>query len=251
MISWYVPAASTFAPDVDHLIFLIAIIVGAWLIAAEAILFWFVFRFRARDGRRAEYIAGEDKRETRWVSHPHHAVMVFDVVIVIAALMVWNHMKLSLPDDAVPIRVIGQQWSWTFVQAGPDGRLDTADDIRTVDDLNVQVDRPYIFELHSRDVVHSFSVPAFRLLQDVMPGRVIYGWFTPTRVGTFDIQCTQICGIGHALMAGKVHVRTAEGQQAWMRDAEARAIATAVPALAPTSDPAEPAPAAGSEAMTR
>jgi cytochrome c oxidase subunit II len=242
MVSWYLPAASSFAPDVDHLIFLIAVIVGAWLIAAEVILFWFVFAFRARDGRRAEYIAGEDAREKRWVSHPHHAVLVFDVIIVVAALLVWHNMKLTLPDTAAPIRVIGQQWSWTFVQPGPDGRLDTADDIRTVDDLNVQVGRPYVFELHSRDVVHSFSVPAFRFMQDSMPGRVIYGWFTPTAVGTFDIQCAQICGIGHAMMAAKIHVRTGEDHQAWMREAQARAVATDVPARAPASDPARPAP---------
>jgi cytochrome c oxidase subunit II len=73
------------------------------------------------------------------------------------------------------VRVIAQQWAWTFVHAGPDGVLDTADDIRTVEDMHVQVNRVYHFELHSRDVVHSFSVPVFRLKQDAVPGRSIQG----------------------------------------------------------------------------
>jgi heme/copper-type cytochrome/quinol oxidase subunit 2 len=70
--------------------------------------------------------------------------------------------------------------AWTFVHAGPDGQLDTADDIRTVDSLNLQLNRRYHYELHSRDVLHSFSVPAFRLKQDAVPGRAIMGWFQPT-----------------------------------------------------------------------
>ncbi len=60
-----------------------------------------------------------------------------------------------------------------------------------------------ILELISRDVVHSFAVPAFRLKQDALPGRTITGWFTPHRLGTYDIQCTQMCGLGHGLMAGQ------------------------------------------------
>ena len=243
MISWHVASASSFAPDVDHLILLIGVIVGAWLIVAEAVLFGLIFKFRARDGVRAQYIAGEDKREHRWVSYPHYAVMVFDVVIVVAALIVWNNIKIATPANAEPVRIIAQQWAWTFVQAGPDGKLDTDDDIRTVDDLNVQVNKVYAFQLHSRDVLHSFSVPAFRLMQDAVPGREIDGWFKATEVGTFDIQCAQICGLGHALMPGHLHVRTAEAHLAWMRQAEATALATDVPPKAPATDPAMPGPA--------
>jgi cytochrome c oxidase subunit 2 len=248
MTSWHILEASSFAPDIDHLILLIAVIVGAWFVAAELILFGFIFKFRARDGVKSQYIAGEDKRQKRWISYPHYAVLVFDVVIVVGALQVWNTIKVSTPPTQETIRVISQQWAWTFVHPGPDGKLDTADDIRTVEDLNVEVNKTYLFELHSRDVLHSFSIPVFRLKQDAVPGRVITGWFKPTQVGTFDIQCAEICGFGHGLMPGRIHVQTAADHQAWMQQAEATAMATAVPGIAPQYDPSLGPPPAAAEA---
>ncbi|MCC7008534.1 MAG: cytochrome c oxidase subunit II [Acidobacteria bacterium] len=218
MISWFVPQASTFAADVDSLIFLILVIVGAWFLLAEAVLFWLILRFRKREGVRSKYVTGDVKSEKRWVSYPHYAVLVFDVVIVVAALRVWNDVKVTDPVPEETVRVVSQQWAWTFVHAGPDGRLDTADDIKTVDDLYVQQNRTYRFELHSKDVLHSFSVPAFRLKQDAVPGRMIAGWFKPTLAGDFDIQCAEICGIGHGLMPARIHVQTATAHQEWLRE---------------------------------
>jgi len=171
-------------------------------------------------------------------------VLVFDIVILIAALRVWNDIKVATPTTQETVRVIAQQWAWTFVHAGPDNQLDTADDITTIDDLNVQVNKVYQFELHSRDVLHSFSVPAFRLKQDAVPGRVIRGWFTPTLTGTFDVQCAEICGIGHGLMPARIHVQTAEQHAAWL------ANPTSVPAPALVAD-ASPAAAAGTVAGSR
>ncbi len=130
--------------------------------------------------------------------------------------MVWYNIKQVMPPADETVRVIGQQWAWSFQQAGPDGVLDTADDIRTVGELHVKVNTTYHFELMSRDVVHSFAVPAFRLKQDALPGRTITGWFRPNRVGTYDIQCTQMCGIGHALMAGRIIVETPQDHAAWL-----------------------------------
>ena len=216
MISWYLVQASSFAADVDNLILLVGVIVGVWFVAAELLFFWLLYRFRARPGVAGQYVAGEDKREKRWVSYPHYAVLVFDIIIVVAALRVWNDIKIASPPADERVRVIAQQWAWTFVHTGPDGQLDTADDIRTVDSLNLQLDRTYHYELHSRDVLHSFSVPVFRLKQDAVPGRAITGWFQPTLVGEFDVQCAEICGIGHGLMPARVHVRSAEAHAAWM-----------------------------------
>lgn len=216
MIERYLPSASTSAPQIDGLIVLIAVIVGVWFLLAEIVLVGLVVRFRAREGVRARYVTGEGWREKRWVSYPHYAVLAFDVVIVVAALWVWNNVKIATPPVDETVRIVSQQWAWTFVHAGPDGELDTSDDIRTVDDLHVERGRTYRFELHSRDVVHSFSVPAFRLKQDAVPGRVITGWFTPTLTGTFDIQCAEMCGIGHGLMPGRVHVESPEEHAAWM-----------------------------------
>jgi cytochrome c oxidase subunit 2 len=121
--------------------------------------------------------------------------------------------------------VIGQQWAWSFVHPGPDGKLDTPDDIATVDELHIQTDTVYHFKLEARDVLHSFSVPVFRLKQDAVPGRIITGWFEATKTGTFDIQCAEICGIGHGVMAGRIVIETAEQHVAWM---EGRPPATLV-----------------------
>ncbi|HKC54477.1 MAG TPA: hypothetical protein VKC35_00085 [Vicinamibacterales bacterium] len=219
MISWYVTQASSYAADVDDLFLLIALIVGAFFLAAEFVLFWLIVKFRARPGVKARYLAGEKTSETRWVSYPHYLVLVFDIIIVAAALRVWFDVKIDLPPAEERVRIIAQQWAWTFVHAGPDGQLDTADDIRTVNVLNLQVSRLYHFELHSKDTLHSFSVPAFRLKQDAVPGRSIVGWFRPTVTGEFDIQCAELCGIGHGLMAARVRIRSAAAQAAWMETA--------------------------------
>ncbi len=103
-----------------------------------------------------------------------------------------------------------------FSEAGADGVMDTADDVRSVGELHVKVDTTYHFELISRDVVHSFAIPAFRLKQDALPGRTITGWFRPNRLGTYDIQCTQMCGLGHGLMAGRIIVESPQDHAAWL-----------------------------------
>jgi cytochrome c oxidase subunit 2 len=219
MISWYVTQASSYATEVDSLILQIALIVGAFFLAAEFVLFWLIVKFRARPGVKARYITGEKKTEAKWVSYPHYLVLVFDIIIVAAALRVWFDVKIDLPPAEERVRIIAQQWAWTFVHAGPDGVLDTSDDIRTVNVLNLQVNRLYHFELHSKDTLHSFSVPAFRLKQDAVPGRAIVGWFRPTVTGEFDVQCAELCGIGHGLMPARVRIRSAAAQAAWMEDA--------------------------------
>ena len=232
MISWFVTQASSYAADVDGLILLVALIIAPFFLAAEFVLVWLVVKFRARPGVKARYITGEKASETRWVTYPHYLVLVFDVIIVVAALRVWSDVKMDLPPAEERVRIIAQQWAWTFVHAGADGQLDTGDDIRTVNMLNLQANRLYHYELQSRDVLHSFSVPAFRLKQDAVPGREIVGWFRPTITGEFDIQCAEICGIGHGLMPARVRIRSAVEQAAWLETAPRMpALASGTPAV--------------------
>jgi cytochrome c oxidase subunit 2 len=237
MLERYLTAASTYAHSIDHLFILIAVIVGFWLIAAETMLFALVFRFRAKDGRPTQYITGEEKHLKRWITIPHMLVLVCDVVIIVGAISVWYHIKQDMPVADETVRVIGQQWAWSFQQAGPDGVMDTADDIRSVGELHVKVNTTYHFELVSRDVVHSFAIPAFRLKQDALPGRTITGWFRPNRLGTYDIQCTQMCGIGHAMMAGRIIVETPQDHAAWLMHNSSPAVSGQQQALpAPSAD---------------
>ena len=217
MLERFATGASTYAQEIDHLIFLIGALVGFWLIVAEGVFFALIFKYRHREGRRSQYVTEEDGNLKRWISIPHLLVIACDVVIIVAAIRVWINVKQTMPPADQTVRIVSQQFSWSFQLPGADGVLDTADDIRTVDELHVKVNTTYHFELQARDVVHSFSVPTFRLKQDAVPGRTITGWFRPTRPGTYDIQCTQMCGIGHALMAGRIVVETPQEHAAWIR----------------------------------
>ena len=218
MIEYYLPAASTYASDIDNLIWLILILVGFWFVLSEAAFFYFIFRFRKKEGVPAQYISGEEKSQKRWITIPHFLVLLCDVVIVVPAVMIWYNVKQDLPDADFTVRVISQQWAWTFVHPGPDGKIDTADDITKINELHVQKDTLYHYKLESLDVMHDFSVPVFRLKQDAIPGRVITGWFEPTLEGEWDIQCAEICGIGHGIMGARIFVESADQHAAWMAE---------------------------------
>lgn len=216
MFDRFYTAASTYARDVDELIFFILVMVGIWFILAELVFFGLIFKFRAKDGVKTQYVSGEEKHQKRWVSYPHYLVLICDIFIVVGALKVWNDIKITLPEADAKVRIVAQQWAWSFVHEGADNKLDTKDDIRTVEELHVEVGKTYHFVLESRDVLHSFSVPAFRLKQDAIPGREITGWFKPTETGTFDIQCAEICGVGHGIMAARIVVHTPESYAKWV-----------------------------------
>ena len=208
---------STYAADIDFLIILVLVVVGIWFLLAEYIFVYFILKYRAKPGRKADYITGKEKHLKRWITIPHFMVLAFDVVIVVVSFQVWHKVKMDLPEnpDAV-LRITGQQWAWTFQHPGVDGELDTADDIFTVDELHVENEKTYHFKLEATDVLHSFSVPVWRLKQDAIPGRSITGWFQPTLAGEFDVQCAEICGFGHGVMSARVMVEDAEQHASWL-----------------------------------
>jgi len=216
MISYLVPRAASFAGDIDWLFTVIFLTVGFWFLVAPGVLFSFIFRFRRKDGVRTQYVTGELKSEKKWISVPHLLVIVCDIGLIAGTILVWVNVKQAFPPAEETVRVIGQQWAWTFVHPGPDKQLGTADDITTIDELHVKAGTVYHFELSSKDVLHSFSVPVFRLKQDAVPGRVITGWFKPTATGQFDIQCAEMCGLGHGLMAARIVIESPDEHTAWM-----------------------------------
>src|SRR5690349_21385979 len=177
------PVASSFAAQTDNLFILITILVGVWFIAAEAMFFWLIFRFRARPGVPTEYLTTKQEMLHRWVSWPHFLILICDIIIIIGAVQLWVRIKQTLPPADLTVRVVAQQWAWIFTDPGPDGKLDTPDDVRTTDELHLLVNKRYHFLLESKDVLHSFFVPAFRLKQDAIPGRIYTGWFETTRAG--------------------------------------------------------------------
>lgn len=216
MMESIIQTASSFAGDIDTVIIVIAVLGGIWLILAEAILFYFIFKFSRKNNPKAKYVTGEEHEAKKWIHWPHYLVIVCDIIIIFFAVRVWYNVKQVLPPAQATIRIIGQQWAWKFVHPGPDNQLGTVDDIYSVDELHVKVNTVYHFKLESEDVMHSFSVPVFRLKQDAVPGRVITGWFKPTKEGVFDLQCAEMCGVGHGVMVAKLFVESAEAHSAWV-----------------------------------
>ncbi len=245
MFNHLVPNAASYSGEVDWLFWLITVIVGVWFIAAEAMFLWLIFRFRARPGVPAQYVTGKEPHLKRWINIPHFLILICDVIIIIAAVRVWVHIKQTLPPPDLIVRVTGEQWSWTFADPGPDGLIDTADDVRTTDELHLMVGKTYHFKLESKDVLHSFFVPAFRLKQDAIPGRTYTGWFKTQQKGTFDILCAEICGLGHGVMGAKLVVEDPPQHAAWLQahahDADMAAMNN--PPADSTSTPATPAAA--------
>jgi cytochrome c oxidase subunit 2 len=235
MIDRFVQSLSTYSGDIDGLVVLITVIVGFWFLAAEAMFLWLIFRFRARDGVPAQYVTGKEKHLKRWINIPHTLILVCDVIIIVAAVRVWVKIKQTMPPADDVVRIVSQQWAWTFQQSGPDGLLDTPDDIRTTDSLHVEVGKTYHFQLESKDVLHSFFVPVFRLKQDAVPGRTITGWFKATKPGTYDILCAEICGIAHGIMGGQIVIETPAQHTAWIQS-----HAAAAPAATASTDAGAP-----------
>ena len=229
MIERYVPAASTYAGDIDALFTLIFVMVGFWLLLSEGVFFWMILHFRKKAGVPSQYVTGETAEEKRWITWPHILVLVCDLFIVYGAVKVWYDVKQYLPPAQETVRVVGQQWAWTFVHPGPDGELDTADDVAKMNELHVKVGTLYHYKLESTDVLHSFSVPVFRLKQDAIPGRVITGWFEPTMTGEWDVQCAEICGIGHGLMGARIFIETPEQHDLWLAEQGGVSIAALAP----------------------
>ena len=229
MIESLVPAASTYAGDIDFLFDLIFWLVGFWFVLCEGIFFWLILRFRKKPGVRGQHITGEKKEEKRWITWPHVLVLVCDVFIIVGAVKVWYDVKQYLPPPQETVRIVSQQWAWTFIHPGPDGKINTDDDIAKVNELHVKKGTVYHYLLESKDVLHDFSVPVFRLKQDAIPGRVITGWFEPTKTGEWDIQCAEICGIGHALMGGRIFIETPEQHAAWLAENAKVSVAALLP----------------------
>lgn len=217
MLDLLLPGASSFSQDTDLVFTVIAVLTGVWLVLAELVLIGFVIKFRRKPGKKAEYISGESHSELKWIKVPHNLILLCDVVILVFAVRLWYDVKQNLPPADETIRVIGHQWSWRFVHPGLDHQLGTADDVETVDELHLVVDKTYHFKLEAADVIHDFSIPTFRFKQDAIPGRVVTGWFKPTKTGTFDIQCAEICGIGHGIMQSTLQVELPSDHEAWLR----------------------------------
>ena len=221
-MSWILPSsASTFAGEIDFLYYLILVITGIAFVVVEVGLIVFMIKYRARPGRKAEYIEGSTKAEIIWTTVPA-------VTLVIIGLMsggVWNTIKgrNSVPADAIPYGLHAQQFEWNITYRGPDGQLGTADDFVIRNQLHIPVNQPVVMRMTAEDVIHSFFVPAFRVKQDAVPGMTINVWFEATETGQYELACAELCGLGHYRMRAMVTVHSVDDYQQWLADQAAAA----------------------------
>ena len=131
MISFFIEQASTYAHEIDNIIDLIGVITTAWWAATTGVFFWFIWRYRYREGVPSQYVTGKEKHLKKYINWPHYLIIVMDVFIIFGAVRVWYMVKQDLPvaDDMKTVRIVSQQWAWSFQHPGADGELDTEDDI--------------------------------------------------------------------------------------------------------------------------
>jgi cytochrome c oxidase subunit 2 len=202
---WMPPQISTVAHGVDWLFhFILAISVFFFLLIVVLMVF-FIIKYRRREGQEAASSPSHNTAlEVTWTVIP----VILVIVIFIVGFKGFLNMATP-PANAYEITVEGQKWKWTFTY--PNGYVD--------ENLHVPVDRPIRLVMSSSDVIHSLYVPAFRIKQDVVPGRYAKMWFEATEPGEYDLFCAEYCGTSHSDMIAHVIVHPVGEFEAWLEKA--------------------------------
>ena len=216
MLRWLPENVSTYGDRVDGVIHLVAWIVGVWFALALGLLLYFAVRYRRPWQPQAAYVPARTRRSMAVVLVPVAAILVLDLVIEAASSRAWDTIKIHMPEPALTVRVIGEQYAWTIVHPGADNVLDTADDITELNVMHVPAGEVVQYELQAKEVIHSFFLPNLRLKQDAVPGRTVRGWFEATRPGKYQLVCAELCGLGHTNMRGTLEVQSPADYQAWV-----------------------------------
>ena len=136
---------------------------------------------------------------------------------------------MDWPEDKekpLKVEVMAQQWVWKFRYAGKDEVFNTQDDIVLVNDLRVPINRKLLFQVTSKDVIHSFFLPNARRKVDAMPGRISRVWMELNKVGKYPVVCAEMCGTHHYMMSAKLTTYTPEDFESWLGQAQRVAIET-------------------------
>ena len=210
---WFPHDISTFGPQIDWLFLLIFWIVIVTWVAVMVAMVVFLFKYRHREGRKAEYIEGNSRLEITWTV----ATTVILIGLAMLSKSTWAYVKENGPPGQVFYKVTAKQFNWEITYPGPDGKFGPKE-MTIENEMHVPVNKVVRFDLTSKDVIHSFFVPNMRLKQDAVPGRIIHVWFQATEPGTYDIPCAELCGFGHSGMQGTLTVESEEDFQKWLKD---------------------------------
>ncbi|MEJ2138401.1 MAG: cytochrome c oxidase subunit II [Gammaproteobacteria bacterium] len=230
---WFTPIASNWGM-IDTTVDITFWVTGVVFVLVNLFLAYCVIKFRHKAGQKAHYEPENKKLET-WLT----VITAVGVAAMLApGLVVWGQF-VDVPDDAHEVEVVGQQWHWSFRYPGKDdefGKVDPLlisvdnpfgmdpDDPTGQDDvliagsqMHLPVDKPVKVLLRSKDVLHNYTVPQFRVKMDMVPGTISHLWLTPTSPGKYEIMCEELCGMAHHTMRGRVVVDTQEDFDAWLQ----------------------------------
>ncbi len=198
---WPVPA-STGAGNVDALYIFLVLISSLMCAAIFTIILVFAVRYRRRRGVEAEQIEGSNALEVTWSVVP---LGIFMVIFAWGAIIYFQ--ERTPPRGATEVYVVAKQWMWKLEHEGGQ---------REINELHVPVGRDVKMIMTSQDVIHSFYIPAFRIKQDVLPGRYTTAWFRATKPGVYHLFCAEYCGTQHSGMIGQIVVMEPAQYQAWL-----------------------------------
>src|SRR6185369_2209649 len=200
--------ASTFAPDVDHLLYFLLAVSVFFTVGIFTAIFYFAVRYRRRSEQELPHVIhGGMALEVLWTVIPFGLTMI---MFSWGAAIFFRESRP--PDDALPIYVVGKQWMW---------KLQHMEGQREINELHIPLGRSVKLIMTSEDVIHSFFVPAFRIKQDAVPGRYSTTWFEPTKPGKYHLFCAEYCGNQHSGMIGWIYVMEPQAYQAWLAGAGA------------------------------
>ena len=229
-------AGSAHAGDVDEVMVLVHWLMLVLFIGWSVFFTYVLIRFR----RGAHPSASYHGMRGRWSTWIEGGVLAAEIVLLaFFSVPAWSARVDAFPAEreSIVVRVVAEQFAWNVHYPGPDGRfgrsdvaligpdnplgLDRSDpaakdDVTTINQLNLPIDRPVIVQLSSKDMVHSFALPQMRVKQDAIPGIAQPVWFTPTRTGEWEIACSQLCGLGHYRMRGFYTIQTQADYDAWL-----------------------------------
>ena len=195
--------ASTFAWQVDALYFYLIFVSVAFSIPIIAAIFFFSMKYRAKEKYATpDEIHGSMVLETVWSIIP----FVISMTIFLGGAIIY-FQQYTPPDDAMEIYIVGKQWMW---------KVQHETGQREINELHVPVGRKIKLTMTTEDVLHDFSIPAFRTKADVVPGRYTYMWFEATKPGKYHLYCAEYCGLNHSGMGGWVYVMEQRDFDNWL-----------------------------------
>lgn len=196
----------------DAFVFILSIIIF-FLIALTATIIYFIFKYRAREGRKATQIEGNNTLEVVWT--------VIPLILVLAMFYFgwkgWKPLYSKAPKDAMEIGTVARMWGWNF----------DYENGKKTDSLFIPVNKAVKLNLEALDVIHSIYIPAFRIKMDMVPGREKDIWFIANQPGRYDLFCTEYCGLRHSYMYTTVIVMEEEDFEKWYVDTTKKPVTTA------------------------